>query len=63
MVYVKCIHYAQPESVVHKILENLEDTIKLEYLYVRNGGLSAIPTCIGEQSPLTRLRFTTQMID
>jgi hypothetical protein len=61
--YIKYTQHRQPESTAHKILENFEETPKLEYIYVRNGGPDMIPMRIIEQSPLKRLRFAAKMTD
>lgn len=55
-IYIKYIHYAQHESVVLKVLDGLQHTPKLEYLFVRDGA-DLIPSKLIQQSPLKHLRL------
>jgi hypothetical protein len=61
--YVKYMQYRQSESVVERILEQVGDTPRLEYLFVRDGEPGVIPKRIIQQSPLKRLRISTRMLN
>ena len=56
-IYIKIIHHRQPESIVYKFLDSLQETSKLEYLFVRDGEPDLIPTKLIEQAPLKHLRL------
>ena len=56
-IYIKYIHNRQPESVVLKILDHLQDTPKLEYLFVRDGEPDLVPSKLIQQAPLKHLRL------
>ncbi|PMD16034.1 hypothetical protein NA56DRAFT_709119 [Hyaloscypha hepaticicola] len=56
-LYIKYIHNPEPESLVQKLLRELQDTPKLEYLMVRDGEQDLVPIKLIQQAPLKHLRL------
>ena len=56
-IYIKYIQHRQPESVVRKLLDGLQETPRLEYLFVRDGLPDLVPSKLIQQSPLKHLRL------
>ena len=55
-LYIKYIHNRQPDSVIMKILNQLQDTPRLEYLFLRDGE-DLVPSKLIQQSSLKHLRL------
>jgi hypothetical protein len=60
-LYIKYLQYRRKDSVVRRMLDQFDNTARLEYLFVRNGAPDVIPPRIIEQSPLKRLRLVARM--
>lgn len=56
-IYIKYIDNRQHESVILRILDGLQDTAKLEYLFVRDGEPDLLPSKLIRQSALKHLRL------
>ncbi|CAJ2501413.1 Uu.00g042660.m01.CDS01 [Anthostomella pinea] len=56
-IYIKYIHQRRPESIVRNFLDQLQDTSKLKYLFVRDGEPDLVPSRLIQQSPLEHLRL------
>ena len=55
-ISIRYIHYPQPENIVRQILYRLQETPKLEYIFLRDGE-DIVPSKIIQQAPLKHLRL------
>lgn len=62
-VYIKYTENRKPESTVLQILDRLQHTPKLKYLFVRDGEIDLLPSRLIRQSPLDHLRLDPRIHD
>ena len=56
-IYIKSLHERQSKSIVFQMLDQLQSTAKLEYLFVRDGEPDLVPSQVIRDAPLKHLRL------